>query len=111
MGTVAESPARLAIRKGEVEAPATVTEARGKPKAEPWAMGLARKAVAGAGVTVTGKPGVAEGSKGGRVTGKAVVAEATGGATGQSAVARTEAPGHGGSQCPRYQTKRKPIID
>ena len=55
-------------------------------------MGLARKAVAGAGVTVTGKPGVAEGSKGGRVTGKAVVAEATGGATGQSAVARTEAP-------------------
>ena len=79
-------------------------------------MGLARKGVAGAGVTVTGKPGVAEGSKGGRVTGKAVVAEATGGATGQSAVARTEAPGHGGSQCggsqcPRYQTKRKPIID
>ena len=64
-----------------------------------------------AGVTVTGKPGVAEGSKGGRVTGKAVVAEATGGATGQSAVARTEAPGHGGSECPRYQTKRKPIID
>ena len=105
MGTVAESPARLAIRKGEAEAPATVSEA------EPWAMGLARKAVAGAGVTVTGKPGVAEASKGGRVTGKAVVAEATGGATGQSAVARTEAPGHGGSQCPRYQTKRKPIID
>ena len=78
-------------------------------------MGLARKAVAGAGVTVTGKPGVAEASNGGRVTGKAVVAEATGGkggrATGQSAVARTEAPGHGGSECPRYQTKRKPIID
>ena len=73
--------------------------------------GLARKGVAGAGVTVTGKPGVAEASKGGRVTGKAVVAEATGGATGQSAVARTEAPGHGGSECPRYQTKRKPIID
>ena len=74
-------------------------------------MGLARKAVAGAGVTVTGKPGVAEGSKGGRVTGKAVVAEATGGkggrATGQSGVARTEAPGHGGSQCPRYQAKCK----
>ena len=110
MGTVAESPARLAIRKGEAEAPATVT--KGKPKAEPCAMGLARKGVAGAGVTVTGKPGVAEASNGGHVTGKAVVAEATGGkggrATGQSGVARTEAPGHGGSQCPRYQAKRKP---
>ena len=108
MGTVAESPARLAIRKGEAEAPATVTEGnshRGQIE------GLARKGVAGAGVTVTGKPGVAEGSKGGRVTGKAVVAEATGGATGQSAVARTEAPEHGGSECPRYQTKYKPIID
>ena len=74
-------------------------------------MGLARKAVAGAGVTVTGKPGVAEGSKGGRVTGKAVVAEASSGkgghVTGQG-VARTEAPGHGGSQCPRYQAKHKP---
>ena len=75
--------------------------------------GLARKGVAGAGVTVTGKPGVAEGSKGGRVTGKAVVAEATGGKAGRvtSKEGVAKAPGHGNSQCPRYQTKRKPIID
>ena len=81
--TVAESPAPLASRKGE---------------AEPWPMGLARKAVAGAGVTVTGKPGVAEASKGGRVTGNAGVAEASGGkgaVTNKAGVA--EAPGHGGS--------------
>ena len=96
---VAESPALLAIRKGE---------------AEPCAMGHARKGVAGAGVN--GKVVVAEasGGKGGRVTGKAVVAEASGGkggrVTGQG-VARTEAPGHGGSQCPRYQAKHKPLID
>ena len=73
-------------------------------------MGLARKAVAGAGVT--GKAGVAE-SKGGRVTGNAGVAEATGGkagrVTGKEGVA--EAPGHGNSQCPRYQAKHRPLID
>mgnify|MGYP006119579629 CR=1 FL=1 len=78
---VAESPALLAIRKGE---------------AEPCAMGHARKGVAGAGVN--GKPGVAEASKGGRVTGNAGVAEASGGkgaVTNKAGVA--EAPGHGGS--------------
>ena len=81
---VAESPALLAIRKGE---------------AEPWPMGHTRKGrgdVAGAGVN--GKPGVAEASKGGRVTGNAGVAEASGGkgaVTNKAGVA--EAPGHGGS--------------
>jgi len=82
---VAESPALLAIRKGE---------------AEPCAMGHARKGVAGAGVN--GKAVVAEasGGKGGRATGNAGVAEASGGG-GKGAVTNkagvAEAPGHGGS--------------
>ena len=83
---VAESPALLAIRKGE---------------AEPWPMGHTRKGrgdVAGAGVN--GKAVVAEASKGGRATGNAGVAEASGGG-GKGAVTNkagvAEAPGHGGS--------------
>ena len=80
---VAESPALLAIRKGE---------------AEPCAMGHARKGVAGAGVN--GKAVVAEASKGGRATGNAGVAEASGGG-GKGAVTNkagvAEAPVHGGS--------------
>ena len=82
---VAESPALLAISKGE---------------AEPCAMGHARKGVAGAGVN--GKAVVAEasGGKGGRATGNAGVAEASGGG-GKGAVTNkagvAEAPGHGGS--------------
>ena len=52
-------------------------------------MGLVRKGVAGK------KVAEATGGKAGRVTGKEGVAEA---------------PGHGGSQCPRYQAKHRPAV-